>query len=455
VNALFEHPKPTVKVGILILRRKRPGFIPEWGEWIEEQVREQLKTAPFDIVIPEEMIVDGTSLMRVMTGCNARGCHVYVALHPTMADGRMGPVLAQMSKAPVVLWATGEKQDGAMVSACSLVGAHTFGASLAQSGHPFEFVYGVPGDEKTKEDLAAAIYRAYAYTVMDGAYAGMVGYHAPGFIDMHVDPVSMRSINVELMHISMHEFIDDVHGVSDEDAMADLEVLKTMGMEITGDITDEDLLLSSKYYLCMKALMDETPLQALGVRDWPELSAVQWPYMAMARMASEGYAIACEGDTDGALTCLMTYSAGCGVPYISDWLEHDEHHITLWHTGAAPLPMCQDFDSDHPPSIGRHFNNKKPAVINASIKVGMPITLCRLWHLEGRYLFTAIEGETIEPKRHLDGTNALGHFPNVDINRYFVRMIRAGLPHHPVIVEGHVEEHLSLLADSMGIETLK
>lgn len=448
------HPRPNVKVGVLILKRKRPGFIPEWGELVEKQVRDQLKTASFDIVIPEEKIVDGTSLMRVMKECNDQGCQVYVAIHPTMADGRMSPVLAQMGKAPVVLWATPEKQEGDMVSACSLVGAHTFGANLAQAGHPFELVYGAPGAPQTECDLEQAIYRAYAHSVMTGAYAGLVGYHAPGYMDMHVDPTSMRTLNVELMHTSMQEFIDGVHAVGDEDAKADLEQVKAMGMEVADGVTEEDLLLSSKYYIHMKAMMDGTPLQALAVRDWPELSATQWPYMAMARLASEGYAIAPEGDTDAALACLFGYSAGCGAPYISDWLEHDEHHITLWHTGAAPLQMCKGLDSDRPPSIGRHFNNQKPAVIDATLKTGIPITLFRLWHLNGKYLFTAIEGDTVEPKRHLKGTNGVGYFANVDIPSYFKRMLRKGFPHHPVIAEGHFKKHLVSLAESMGIEVV-
>jgi L-fucose isomerase-like protein len=136
-------------------------------------------------------------------------------------------------------------------------------------------------------------------------------------------------------------------------------------------------------------------------------------------------------------------------------LEHDEHHITLWHGGAAPLQMCQGLDSSVPPVAGVHFNNKKPAVINATLKTGMPITLFRLWHLDGEYLFTAMEGETVEPKRHLKGTNGVGYFPDTDINRYFKRMIKAGFPHHPVIAEGHVKEHLFSLVEARGIECVK
>jgi L-fucose isomerase-like protein len=282
-----------------------------------------------------------------------------------------------------------------------------------------------------------------------------VGYHAPGFIDMNVDPASLRAnLHTELFHVGMHEFIDSVHAVSEEAAQEDVRKVKQLGLKCADDITDTDLLLSSRYYLCMKELMDTMPLNALSVRDWPELSSIQWPYLAMARLASEGYAVACEGDTDGALSCLIGYAAGCGAVYLSDWLEHDEHHITLWHGGAAPFQMCQGLNDKVPPQIARHFNNRNPAVVDATLKTGMPITLFRLWHLNGKYLFTAIEGETVEPNRHLKGTNGAGYFPDTDINRYFKRMIKAGFPHHPVIAQGHVKEHLFELASMLGIDRI-
>ncbi len=453
MNILIDHPKPEVKVGILFLKRERAGFVPEWGAHIEQLANDQLKDCPFNLFTPKQKIVNIVTLRTALDECAKEGCRVLVALQPTVSDGRMVPALAQYSRTPVVFWATPEKQEGDMISACSLVGAHTFAATLAQTGHPFEFVYGMPGEAQTVKDFSAAVYRAYAYSVIHSGSAGLVGYHAPGFIDMHVDPASMQAnLHTELFHIGMHEFIDSVHAISDDAAKEDLNKLKRIGLPCTDDITQADLLLASKYYLCMKGMMDTMPLSALGVRDWPELSATQWPYLAMARLASEGYAVACEGDVDGALSCLLGYASGCGACYLSDWLEHDEHHITLWHGGAAPFQLCKGLDSDIPPAIGRHFNNKNPAVVNATLKTGMPITLFRLWHLNGKYLFTAIEGETIKPKRHLKGTNGLGYFPDVDINRYFKRMITAGFPHHPVIAEGHVKEHLRALVESMGVE---
>lgn len=456
MNKLFtDQPKPTIKLGVLFLRRKRGGFMSEWGEFIENKVRAQLESAPFDVFVPETKIVDVESLHRALDECDAENCGVLTALQPTMSDGRMAPVLGRRSPTPVVFWATPEEQEGDMISACSLVGAHTFAATLVQSGHPFEFAYGMPGDESTVADFNAAVYRAHAYGALRGAYVGLVGYHAPGFTDMHVEPASLReSLNIEFFHTAIKEFADGIEQVSDADAQADLKQVKSLGLGCNPDVSEDDLVFASKYYLHMKRLMDNMPLQALAVRDWPELCGTQWPYLAMARLASEGYAIACEGDVDGALSCLAANAAGAGACYLSDWLEHDEHHITLWHGGAAPLQLCRDTDSDTPPTVTCHFNSGKPAVVDATLKTGMPITLLRLWHFNGQYLFTAIEGETVQPKRHLMGTNGVGYFPDTHIDEYFVRMVRAGFPHHPVVVQGHVKKQMEALMSNLGVRNI-
>lgn len=450
------HPIPQIKAGFLFLGRKRPGFVPEWGAFIEEKACEQLKTADFEVFFPSEKIVDIPTLRIGIDECNAAGCQVLVVVQPTMSDGRLAPVLGQESPAPVVFWATPEKQEGSMISACSLVGAHAFSAALAQLGHSFELVYGMPGEAQTVADLKSAIYSSHAASRLEGARVGLVGYHAPGFIDMHADPTELRAcLKAELFHFGIKEFLDGVDAVTDEDARADLEEFLKSGISVSKELTKEDLLLSSKYYLAMKELMESMSLDALAVRDWPELSSTHWPFLAMARLASEGVAVTCEGDVDGALSCLMATAAGCGEVYLSDWLEHDEHRITLWHGGAAPFQMCKGPDSDLPPVIGRHFNNHNPAVVDAALDPNMPITLFRLWRMNGEYLFTAIEGVTEEPKRHLLGTNGVGRFDDVCIPDYLKRMIRKGFPHHPVIVRGHWKKQLYSVADVQGIRTVE
>ena len=99
--------------------------------------------------------------------------------------------------------------------------------------------------------------------------------------------------------------------------------------------------------------------------------------MALARMATEGFPIACEGDVDGAVSCLMAKMLGCGAIYLSDWLEHDHNTLTLWHGGMAPTQLSEAVGSQLGPCISRHFNNKQPGCLDATIKIGIKVTIFR------------------------------------------------------------------------------
>ena len=128
---------------------------------------------------------------------------------------------------------------------------------------------------------------------------------------------------------------------------------------------------SSRLYLALKRLVEAENLDAIAIRCWPELPRDygQWPYLAVTRLADEGLPVACEGDVDGALTMLCCKFLGCGAPYISDWLEHDQTSFVCWHGGMCPTCLTSDTGDGGGPRIRPHFNNKKPAVVDARVPI--------------------------------------------------------------------------------------
>jgi len=442
-----------IRVGVLFLRRKRPGFDPEWGKKIESAVRESLAKSDFSIFICEERIVDDASLRRALQECRQAQIDVLLVLQPTMSDGRMAPVLGQLWDAPVVLWATPEKKEGTMISACSLVGAHTFASTLRQLNRPFELVYGFPGTEETEEQLNTAIRIAYTVHRLQKGRVGLIGYHAPGFIDMHAEPFLMnRELGIQLHHFSLQEFLHTMQQFPQEEVNRDVAMVMDMKLPLE-EVSIEELETASRYYLAMSRMIEEENLSAIAVRDWPELSDLvgQWPYLAMARLSSEGFAVGCEGDVDGALSCLIGSALGMGVGYLSDWLEHTHETVTLWHGGNAPFQLCDPVGSKYGPRIGRHFNNKKPAVVNANLKVGVPITIFRIWHCDNIYHMMAFNAETILPERELKGTNGLARVLDRDVYEWFDDLCQAGMPHHVAVFSGHYEDLLYRLARQLNI----
>jgi L-fucose isomerase-like protein len=253
---------------------------------------------------------------------------------------------------------------------------------------------------------------------------------------------------------SLIEFSNVVNELSADAVAADVAKVKALGYPHK-DTTDDDLPMASRLYLAMKSFFESENLDALTIREWPEMPNVfgQWPYFGVARLADEGRAIGIEGDADGALCAWIGESLGLGRCYLSDWLEHDAQTITLWHGGAAPMSMCEPAGKPGGPQIARHFNIKKPAVVEATIRADMPITVYRFWRCDGKYFLTAREGETIKPKRHLMATNALAKM-NCDPREWFEELCHAGMPHHVAVVQGHHAALLKRLARAMNMQVI-
>ena len=254
--------------------------------------------------------------------------------------------------------------------------------------------------------------------------------------------------------IALIDFSNAVNELTAEAVAADVAKVKALGLPHK-DTTDDDLPMSSRLYLAIKSFFENENLDALTIREWPEMPNVfgQWPYFAVARLADEGRAIGIEGDADGALGAWLVESLGLGRCYLSDWLEHDDKTITLWHGGAAPMSLCEPVGKPGGPQIAKHFNIKKPAVMEATLRAGMPVTIYRFWRCDGKYFLTAREGETLKPKRHLMATNGLAKM-NCDPREWFEELCHAGMPHHVAVIGGHHAALLERLARALNIQTI-
>jgi L-fucose isomerase-like protein len=412
-----------------------------------------LKKSGFTIVEPGEKAVDDASLRRSLAACETEKTDAIVVLQTTMGDARLAPTLAQLWPDPVILWATPEKPDGDMISSCSLVGVHCWASVFRQMHHPFELVYGDPDATETEVRFKEAVRMAATVRRLRSVRVGIIGGQAPGYFAMSADPFSVHhGLGAQLQTFSLIEFSNAVNELNDKAVSEDVAAFKALRLPHK-DTTDEDLPMASRLYLAMRSFMDNENLDTLTIREWPELPNVfgQWPYLGVARLVEEGRAVGIEGDADGSLSAWIVENLGLGRCYLSDWLEHDRETITLWHGGAAPTSLCEPLGSPGGPRVARHFNIKKPAVIEATLRAGMPVTVFRFWRLDGKYLLTAREGETIKPKRHLIATNGVAKMKD-DPGEWFEELCHAGMPHHVAVVQGHHAAFLKRFARTMGME---
>ena len=446
-------------IGVLILGRKRPGFDQEWNRIICARSVAALADLGFKAVGAEAPVVDEATTVAKLEQLQQAGCSALVMLQPSMGHGQLALTVAQRWPAPVVLWATPERPGDGKVSSCSLVGQHLWGSSLRQAGHAFELVYGDPDDAQLRADLLRAIAVARAADRLKRAKLGVIGTHAPGFIDLAAEPFLMRrALGIQLHPLSLPQYIERVHAVPENEVRRDVEEVLAMKLPM-GEIAHDDLPMNSRSYLAMLQLIEEECLDGIAIQCWPELPNMlgHWPYLAVSRLSTTGRAVSIEGDVDGCAGSMMNCLLGMGPGFLTDWLEHDRNTIFFWHPGMAPMNMCAAAGTEGAPSLARHFNIVKPLVVDGRIREDEEVTVSRLWRCDGAYHMTAFEGRTIAPRRKLTGNTVLVELSETELTRrgtvpeLFDRLVHAGMPHHVLLSFGTHAETFRRLARAMGV----
>lgn len=441
-------------VGVFILGRKRPGFDQEWNQIVSRRSLAAMEEMGVQCIGHDSPVVDDESLRLTLQKIRDSGGDVLVMLQPSMGNGQLSLSLAQQWPGPILLWATPERPGDGKVSSCSLVGQHLWASILRQAGHPFELIYGDPDDDAVRNSLLRGIRLSRTAAKLQNAKLGVVGGHAPGFIDLATDPFLLRrSLGMQLHSLSLPQFIDRVNAIDERRVREDTLNAKNLGLRLL-DVEERDLAVNSRCYLAMLDLMKEESLDALSIQCWPELPDVvgQWPYLAVSRLTAEGRAVSIEGDVDGAIAEMLGVSLELGPGFLTDWLEHDDSTIFLWHPGMAPLTMCYPAGDNNSPVLARHFNITKPLVVDGPVQADRPATIMRLWHCDGKYFMTAFEGRAVPPRRSVTGNSVLIEVGDRNVHELFDRLIHAGMPHHVLLHWGHCGEMFRRLARLLRIE---
>ncbi len=441
------------QIGVLILGRKRLGFDQEWNQIMCRRSLETLQSLGFTSVGADSPVVDDHTLHATLQQIHLAKCEVLLVLQPSIGNGQLALTISQHWPNPVVLWATPERPRDGKVSSCSLVGQHLWASVLRQAGHPFEFVYGDAENAEVRAELTQAIALCRTFHYLRRAKVGVVGTHAPGFIDLAADPFLLRrTIGIQLHPLSLPQYIDRVRAISEEAVARDVQRVRALGLRPV-NIAEDAFDINSRCYLAMVDLMQEESLQALALQCWPEIPNMlgQWPYLAVSRLSSDGYAVAIEGDVDGSIGSLMGSSLGIGPGFLTDWLEHDASTILFWHPGMASLDMCLSIGCEEGPTLGEHFNIVKPMVIDGRLQSDQAVTVSRLWRCDGEYHMTAFEGRSIPPRRKLTGNSMLVEVAKPDVPTRFDRLLHAGMPHHVLLHFGNRAEMFCRLARLLHI----
>ena len=443
------------RVALVTLGRSRPGFDKKWAATMQRAAEETIQHL-FDATIYPQPIVNPQELPSLFQRMSTAQIEVLIFIQPTIADGaHLNQILSAPRTIPMIFWATPERPEGSMVSSNSLVGSHLFIATLRQHGVRCGLVYGHPAAQDTHSALQEEVALIYTLQQVRCAKVGLVGGHAPGFIDLHVDPRPLaEELGAVICNIALTEFLTRFKQGKEhiEDYLTHLQRYPLHFHDIKPEDQEDTLIVQARYWALYDQYIKQGGLSALALRCWPELpdGIGHWPYLAVSCMLSEGMAVAIEGDTEGALCMLISLALTGKASYLTDWLSHHGQHICLWHGGAIPFHFCQE-DKQGPIAVALHFNNRRPAVIECQVSPGRTLTLFRLWRSDGQYRACAVEGESVTPTQPLQGTLCEMQLTH-DVHPWFVYMLQHGMPHHLCVAEGAIAGRLRRLCYMLNIE---
>ena len=440
-------------IGVVIFGRKRPGFDQAWSKVVRERSLAAIDAIGLTPFGADPLVYDDPTLAAALRAIRTAECDALVILQPSIGDGQFALSVMQQWDGPIVLWATPERPGDGKVSSCSLVGAHLWASILRQAGRDFELVYGDGELASVQSELSRAVLLTASIPRLRRAKVGLIGTHAPGFVDLAADPFLLRTaLGLQLHTLSLAQYIDRVKAIPEEEVSRDVAKARALGLPASKGaelaVSDETLAASSRYYLSMLDTMREAGLEALAVQCWPELPSVfcHWPYMAISRLTAESKCVAIEGDVDGAVQSLMSTYLGLGPGFLTDWLEHDASTIFLWHPGMASLEMCNAVGSEDGPTLGTHFNGGQAGVVDGPLRLATEVTITRLWRCDNAYHMTAFEGRAIPSTRKVSGNSLLVEVDGGKVPERFDDLIHAGMPHHVLAVPGKVAESFRRLA---------
>ena len=267
---------------------------------------------------------------------------------------------------------------------------------------------------------------------------------------MQVDSAQLsRQLGVGMQHYSLSEFFDLVEGQDPQAVEDDVARVEAMGLPMEEGLARDDLVANSRYYLAMRALLDDEPLDALAVRCWPELPKRfgTWPYLAMARLAGENRAVALEGDVDGAISCLLGRLLGIGRGLhhrLAGTRRALDHALA---PGPRPLgdvrgrlgPAGATLQQRVPPGVERHAGH------GSTDHAFPPLAMRR------RLPDDRVAAHTAPPRRELLGANGLAVVADRSVPDCFETLCHEGMPHHMTVFSGGAVDLLRRLARQVQV----
>lgn len=200
-------------------------------------------------------------------------------------------------KQPILLWShTTFSQDGVGLTLGALPAAGVLRETLEEMEAIFEFVYGMPDNERLMARIVSFARAAAAVRALAHARVGLLGYASMGMYTGTIDHTRLRyQLGPELDHLDQYEVVASFEQVSD--AEVDAWVPRSGTWQIDAGVSSDDLRKVLRMAAAVRHIANERRWDALTIKCQYELSRTFGlaPCLPLSILGDE-LVCSCEGD---------------------------------------------------------------------------------------------------------------------------------------------------------------
>lgn len=376
---------------------------PRHGEAVEF-----FEKLPIDLIVNESVARTREEINNQVDYLRAQRVDALIAHTPCWTSPNLVVHGIQRLDVPTIV--LGNKHPGTH-STVGLLGA---GGTLSQIGYPHIRIR--EDFSKALNERAMPFFRAsMAKTRLMGKQFGLFGGRSLGIDTGTYDPMQWKQLfGVDSEHIDQLEIVRRAELVSVEDSQRMVGWLESSVAKVAYDdvkLTPEKLDFQARCYLATMEIIKDLGLDFVAIKCMPDmtnhyvpqcLSAALLPGPFDADGPREPIMMACEADADAALSMeiLKEVSGGLPVLFMDVSYINDEE-------GVFYFPNCGAFCSWYAARSDKPEENLRKVELRAANRPAGgaityftagpgPLTLARLYRVEGKYRMMVISAKSVE-----------------------------------------------------------
>jgi len=310
------------------------------------EAADTLKKTNIDIICNSEPIVDPVEARDYgYKICSENVDAVIIFFETWVEPSVVMAFLLEVKHLPVALWGIPMfEHNGKLESTGSFVGLTAFSGSLKRLRIKHEYIYGLPGEDKTLIDIRNFLNASSTIKRLRATRLGLVGYSAMSIYPGTFDHLLLRGIiGPEVIQLDTYSLINIADKAEKSQYIEFLEKVKKKA-KISNDLTDEILEKEGRLYFAINQLVKKHNLDSINIKCQYELSQEYGciPCPALSLIAEEGIVAGCEGDILTTVSqVILKYLSNQTITY-GDILDVKNGEALFSSCGFAPYSLAQD-----------------------------------------------------------------------------------------------------------------